>query len=400
MTVTPTRIRLHCLAARRDGTEWIVGRMATGRFVALPDTGKRCLDLLGEGLGVAEVADRIQRESGEDIDVPDFVAALVDLGFVAAADGLPLPSEKVPAPALPRIRPRHVRWTLHPAVPAAIGLLIGAAVVAQVLHAPMSFNYRSLLWSSHGSLVIATGAAAGWALLLLHECAHLLTARATGVPGRMRLGTRLQFLVVQTDISGIELAPRRHRLTAYLAGIATNLTVAATGILLIPLTAPATTSHRLLSALTLLALVPLPFQLLVFMRTDLYFVVQDLTRCRDLYGDGTAYARYTARRLVRAALRRTAAEDDPSRELPAHERRAVRTYSMVLVVGTALCLLFLATVTLPADATLLARAVTALGPSHSWPRNLDAATVVVALGGVHLLWVRTWWRNRRTRKQM
>lgn len=45
-----------------------------------------------------------------------------------------------------------------------------------------------------GLAVVALGAGYGSALLLLHECAHLLTARATGVAGRMRLGTRLQFL--------------------------------------------------------------------------------------------------------------------------------------------------------------------------------------------------------------
>lgn len=132
---------------------------------------------------------------------------------------------------------------------------------------------------------------------------------------------------------------------------------------------------------------------MVFMRTDLYFVLQDVTRCRDLYGDGVAYTKYAARRV----FRRTTAVD-PSRALPAHERRAVRAYSVVLVVGTALCLAFLATVTLPADITLLARAVTRLGPGHSTAQRLDATAVVVALGGVHVLWARTWWRGRRERR--
>ncbi|MFC9531568.1 hypothetical protein [Streptomyces sp. NPDC056975] len=398
-TGVPVRVRLHELAARPDGEEWIVGRMSTGRFVALPDDGKRCLDLLGQGLSLPEVAARIQEETGEEIDVPDFVEALIELGFVAAADGHDLPSEAVPTPPLARIRGHHVRWMLNPFVPLLIGMLICAAVVVQVSRAPVPLTYRSLLWSSHGSLVIGMSAAAGWTLLLVHECAHLLVARATGVPGRMRLGTRLQFLVVQTDISGIELAPRRHRLTAYLAGIATNLAVAATGVLAASLADPGTTLHRLLSALTLLALLPLPFQLLVFMRTDLYFVLQDLTRCRDLFGDGAAYARYAARRLVRVAHRALPAPEDPSRELPDHERRAVRTYSVVLVVGTALCLLFLAAVTLPADVTLFARAVSGLGPDHSWTRNLDATAVMAALGGMHLLWLRTWWRRRRTTRR-
>ncbi|MGW1497718.1 hypothetical protein ACWCQW_03865 [Streptomyces mirabilis] len=85
-------------------------------------------------------------------------------------------------------------------------------------------------------------------------------------------------------------------------------------------------------------------------------------------------------------------------ELPAHERRAVRAYSVVLVVGTTLCLAFLATVTLPADITLFARAVAHLGPGHSAAVRLDATAVVVAPGGVHVLWARTWWRDRHGRR--
>ncbi|MEV7070281.1 hypothetical protein [Streptomyces sp. NPDC093990] len=382
------RVRLHALDSRPDGDEWIVGRRATGRFVALPAVGKQALDLLDEGLTPAEVGARLRDRTGDDIDVPDFVAALVDLGFVAEVDGRAIEQEPPPPPTLAWIRPRHVRWLLSPAVPVAVALLITVALCSRP---PVPLDYRTLLWSSHGSAVLALGAAVGWSLLLLHECAHLLTARATGVAGRMRLGTRLQFLVMQTDISGIELAPRRHRLTAYLAGIATNLTAAS----LAALAAGATsgTPRRVLAAVALLALLPLPFQLMVFMRTDLYFVLQDLTRCRDLFGDGVAYTRYRARRL----LRRTG-EADPSLELPAHERRAVRAYSVVLVLGTTLCLAFFAAVTLPADLTLFARALgKSVAGRSAWDR-LDGIAVVVTLGGLHALWLRTWWRGSRLRR--
>ncbi|MFG2470818.1 hypothetical protein ACGFXB_35930 [Streptomyces canus] len=387
------RVRLHALDSRPDGDEWIVGRRATGRFVALPEVGKQALDLLGEGLTPDEVGERLRARTGDDVDVPDFVEALLGLGFVAEVDGRVIDQEPPPTPTLAWIRPRHVRWLLSPAVPVAVALLI---TVTLLTRPPVPLDYRTLLWSAHGSAVVALGAGVGWGLLLLHECAHLLTARATGVAGRMRLGTRLQFLVMQTDISGIELAPRRHRLTAYLAGIATNLTAASLAALAAGVTTG--TPRRVLAAAALLALLPLPFQLMVFMRTDLYFVLQDLTRCRDLFGDGVAYTRYRARRLLRRRGRRTD-DRDPSLGLPAHERRAVRVYSVVLVVGTALCLAFFAAVTLPADLTLFARALVKSGTGRSAGDRLDGIVVVVALGGLHALWLRTWWRSRGLRRR-
>nr|WP_202557819.1 hypothetical protein [Streptomyces sp. SID5789] len=391
---------MHDLAVRRDRDEWIVGRMSTRTFVALPAAGARAVELLGEGCSVARTARTLRAETGEEFEVAEFVRDLTALGFVARIGDRPVPDATPPRASLPWLRPHQVRLTLHAALPVLVGVLLTAAVVVLFRRPDLVPGYRDLLWSPHGSVVLLSGAAAGWTLLLAHELAHLVTARAAGVPGRMRLGTRLQFLVMQTDISGIELAPRRHRLTAYLSGIALNLSVASSLILALTLTDTSTTAHRLLAAALLLALLPLPFQCMVFTRTDLYFVLQDLTGCRDLYGDGLAYARYRWRRLVRAPRvrprsRRITRADDPSTRLPPHERRAVRLYSVVLVVGTAACLTFMAVVTVPLDVALLVRAARGLGPEHGLARNADAAAVLVTLGGVNVLWLVTWWRNRR-----
>ncbi|WP_328873626.1 hypothetical protein OHT76_28025 [Streptomyces sp. NBC_00287] len=390
-----TRVLLHDLAVRRDRDEWIVGRMATRTFVALPAAGARAVELLGEGLSVARTARRLRDETGEEFEITDFVRDLAALGFVARIGDCPVPDAEPPRATLPRLRPHHVRLALHPALPVFVGVLLAAAVVVLFRRPDLLPGYRDLLWSPHGSVVLLSGAAAGWTLLLAHELAHLVTARAAGVPGKVRLGTRLQFLVMQTDISGIELAPRRHRLTAYLSGIALNLTVASVLILVLALTDTGTTTHDLLAAAVLLALLPLPFQCMVFTRTDLYFVLEDLTGCRNLYGDGLAYARYAFRRAVRP---RSFGVADPSTRLPPHERRAVRLYSLVLVVGTAACLTFMAAVTLPVDIALLVRAVRGLGPEHGLAGNADSAAVLIVLGGVNVLWLLTWWRNRRSRR--
>ncbi|MCF6526529.1 hypothetical protein [Streptomyces sp. JJ36] len=399
MTESPpaTQVTLHPLAMREDHGEWLVGRPETGVCVALPDDGVTVLRLLEQGLTVPETAARLP-----GLAVDAFLHDLVDLGFVAALDGRPVPQPDPPRPTFPRLRPAHVRWTLSPLLPVLLGLLLAVAAGLLVARPELLPTFRNLLWSPHGSLVLAVGFGAGWLLLLLHECAHLATARAVGVPARMRLGTRLQFLVMQTDISGIELADRRHRLTAYLAGIAVNLAVGAGALLLLAPLDPGGTAHRVLAATVLLAVLPLPFQLMVFMRTDLYFVLQDLTGCRDLYGDGAAYARYVGRRVrraVRKGRRGAGAPADPSRALPPRERRAVRLYSLVQVCGTVACLAVLATVTLPVDLALLHRAAVRLaGPGRSGTERLDGAVVLAVLGGAHLLWAWTWRRERRRRR--
>ncbi|WP_213453516.1 hypothetical protein [Rhizomonospora bruguierae] len=113
-------------------------------------------------------------------------------------------------------------------------------------------------------------------------------------------------------------APRRTRLTVYLAGTAVNLVIAA-GCLLARAAIPAGHAHDLLAAATLLALLALlliPTELLVFMRTDAYYVVQDLAGCTNLYADGSAYARYRAKLLWHGLSRGRVDRPTPAAHCP------------------------------------------------------------------------------------
>ncbi|MBB1254064.1 hypothetical protein H3146_11895 [Streptomyces sp. OF3] len=384
----------HELGTRADGAEWIVGRRDTRVFVSLPADGVLALRLLERGETVAATQARLLEATGDELDVAAFVRDLAALGFIAAVDGERLPSPPARPATFPRLRARHVRFLLHPALPWLPAALVLAALAVLATRPELMPSHHDLLWSSYGVLVVASGLLVGWSIVLLHEVAHLAVARAAHVPGRVGFGTRLQFLVMQTDISGIELAPRRHRLTAYLAGIGVNLTVASVAFLLLASTAPGTTVHRLLAALVLWAALPITFQLMVFMRTDLYFVLQDLTGCRDLYGDGRAYARYLARRVARRAN----AAEDPSRRLPSAEQRAVRIYSAFLVAGTVLCLAGFAAFTVPAEVRLIARAWSQLGGPASPLEAADAALTLAAFVTIHTIWFVTWRRQRRARR--
>jgi hypothetical protein len=397
-----SRITLHPLRSRPDNGEWITGRMQTGTFVALSEPAHHVVRLLGQGLALAEVLEQLKARYGPDSDLPaliGFVEHLADYGFVAAVDGHILHTP-IPRPTFPAITPRRARWALHPAGPYLLLALLAGAAVALLADPRLLPSYRDLLISSYASISVAAMFATGWSILFLHELGHLLAARATGVPARMSLGTRLQFLVAQTDISGIELAPRRHRLTAYLAGLTVNLAVASLAVLAAAGLPPRSAVAEALALIAVMALVPIPFQCMVFMRTDVYFVLQDLTNCRDLYGQGRAYARYCLRR-ARAGLRPGKARpEDPSRRLPGPERRAVHVYTVVQVVGTALCLGFLLAVTLPADIALLTHAGKRAVTGHTLPERADGAVVLLFLGGVHVLWARTKWRSLRAARSL
>jgi hypothetical protein len=388
-----TQVRLHPLRVREDGGSWVIGRAEIGEFIAAPPAAHRVITLLRDGRSVDQVRAALRAETGIDLDVAGFVTALVDLDFVAELDGSPLPQAAPPRPTLLRLRPEHVRWLLYPVTAVTAGAVILGAALAVVAEPALLPGYRDLLWSQSGGAIILGNAAIAWTIILLHELAHLATARGADVYGRMSFGTRLQFLAMQTDVTGIWAASRRTRMTVYLAGIALDLVIAALCLLILAFTPLAGLATDLVAATALLALMGIPIQCLVFMRTDLYFVLQDLTGCANLYADGSAYARYLARRLCGRLRRAGPPPQDPSYRLPTRERRAVRAYTMLLAIGTAACLMVAVTITLPVIVTLLGRAAIDLTNGGSAARVFDAAAVLTVTGTVQVLWARAWWKR-------
>lgn len=383
-----TRVELHDLRWRRDRDGWLVGRMDTGAVVAVPEVGMRAVLLLRDGLSVEETRARLLEECSVRLDVAGFVAGLARAGLLTVAGAAPAGQQRPPPrPTFAWLRPRHVRWASSPALPALALLAALSAAVLVAARPGLLPHWRDLLWSPHGTLVLLGQAAAGWTLVLAHELAHLVTARAAGVPGRITLGTRLQFLAAQTDVSGIWLAERRERLTVYLAGMATDLTAAA----LCLLASSVTGRQAVLSLVVLTALTMVAAQFLVFMRTDVYFVLQDLTGCRDLYGEAVAYLRHL---VVRRG-------PDPSLRLPPRERVSVRAYTLVLVAGTAGCLAVAGATTVPALLAVLGGAVRGVAGARGAPGVLDGLAVLAVVGGTQALWARAWWRRHgpRVRRQ-
>lgn len=392
-TVTAaTRVLLRPLSMRQDGESWVIGRAETGDFIVVPAVAHRVIALLSEGHAVGEAARVIQAETGKAVAVADFVVSLDSLAFIAAIDGAVRTGPEPLRPSLPWLRPQHVRWLLHPALPWLALAVIAAGLGMLAVNPALTPRYHDLVWSRHSGIVLAVDAAFGWVILGLHELAHLATARGAGVPARLSLATRLQFLAAQTDVSGVWAARRRHRMTVYLSGIAVNLIVASICLLAEGTVAHGGLPRQLLALTAMQSLLFLPIQLLVFMRTDLYFVIQDMAGCANLYADGSAHVRYLARRITHAIGRNRDMPSDPANALPTRERRAVHAYSWLLLSGTIASITVAVFVSAPVAFTLLAHALGELA-GVSPLGKLDGIAVLIAICGFWTVWVCTWWRR-------
>jgi hypothetical protein len=212
-----------------------------------------------------------------------------------------------------------------------------------------------------------------WTLWLLHELAHVLAARARGGEGALSISRRFYFLVAQTDMSGLRSIPRRERYAPYLAGMTFDMAVLLAGLGL----QIAGVGRGIAAMLAYIVGVQLVFQLAIFLRTDLYFVLTNWLRTGNLTAD--------ARDILRDQWRRVLGK--PRLDLsgiPERERRIARRYLPFYLLGMLAALANLVFYVLPVLVTLVARAAGGVFGSGStvsrWDGVAFLAVVAVNVG--------------------
>jgi hypothetical protein len=200
--------------------------------------------------------------------------------------------------------------------------------------------------------------------------------------------------VVQTDVTAIWAVPRRDRYRVYLAGLRWDMFTVCVCVLLMACPELPVLGVRLLGALAVTVVLGMIAQAQVYVRTDLYYVLMEWLRARNLYQDGIAYVRHLSRRVRRVP------SGDPLADLSRRERRGVRLYAVAMAAGCAVALTSFALFGLP----ILVQGVVGafggltagLGPGGNGLRALDSALVILVEGTLQGLFLVTFVRRHRS----
>jgi putative peptide zinc metalloprotease protein len=394
-SVQVARLGYHC---ERD--RWTVGSLETGEAIDVPAIAVTVLQALERGQTIGAAADIAEQAHGARPDVCGFVADLAELGFVRMAGTEPAITGDDLAyrsSSLRWLTARHVSWAFHPVTIAVGAAFVVCAFSLAAAVGKLDLSYRGIFISSYPGVVLLWSAAVVAVTASLHELCHLAAARAAGIPARISLSTRLIFLTAQTAAPLMWLACRRDRFRFYVAGMACNVLLAA-GCAVVEICCRGGTMPAVMAiSAMLMLLLGVASEFEFYLRTDVYLIVQELTRCRNLFGDARAYARYRAD-LLRERFRHCARPADPTADLPEDERRPVRVYCAVMVLGSAIALILAAAYGLPISIVMYARAARELLSAQPL-RILDGGTTFVIEGGLQLLvvWLlaRRWMERRR-----
>lgn len=410
---------------RRDGAEVIIGDHERRVYLALPPEALDILDPLAAGETVGEVARRYEAKHGEPVDMNDFLAVMQSKGFVGPAadehefdddhEGQeghhdhdhnhshrrePKRSYKL---SLDWITPKVASRLISGPALAIYFAIIGIGL-AMWLTDPGVLPSPSVLLYPHGKFAV-------WAIISLpltvvgtfiHELAHAVVARASGVPVTLAIGNLMYFVVAQTDISGLRMGPKKRLYLAFLAGVIIDLVVASSllmiayadrhGFISLPLPV-----QDLVGAVMLGYLFRVMFQTFFYLRTDLYYVVATLTGARNLMTD-------TERLLKIGFLRIFGKRLPPSgvRNLPRRERLSIFGYMALYLLGRVYSIVALIILFLPILVNVVLQAIQYHDGQDTHLKFIDffvIAFVMVLFNGTGIvLWVRELLRYLRPRK--
>lgn len=325
-------ITMHELTFLKESeNEVVVGRPEIGAYITLPPIGYEIIEYLQQGNSLGETEQILIRKYGESIDVAEFVEALtVEYKLVYRMNGV-IVNEAVPQQEHGAWIPAQTGRILFHPIACFVYFAILLSAIGVALYDTSYFpDFGEVLTASSTPMIVVISILAAWFLLFLHEMAHLIAARALGVPCRIGLGHRLIFPVAETDMSGIVLVPRNQRYKAYLAGMCWDGVFLSWGIWLqwlydlhvIFIDGSVLQTIRLINC-HLAAL--LLFQFLFFMKTDLYYVFTNFFRCPNLLEHTYLY--------FKRIFRKDADTLEQWNEIALREKRMIYAFAWFYMVG-------------------------------------------------------------------
>lgn len=315
--------------ASHDADAVVLGNEERSAFLRTSPLGATLLRSLAGDPDVARLRERARALVGDDVELGPLLQAAREAGLVRAWNGVALPSAPTRGVRLfPRLQRRHLRWLLSPVllVPVlSLSLLLAALSLLDRADPTLRPDPSAMLFAPTLAASFLATLAVTLVLLAKHELGHLLCARAFGLQGRVWISRRWTVFAAHTDVTAAWTLRPRQRVAIYLAGPATDVVAIALAVALLlrsdlwwdlfPL------GGSLLRLVIVVEWIALGFQLLVFLRTDLYYVLCEALREPDLHN-----------RASRALARRHAWRSAP---------RVVRVYAGVLAAGFAYMVLML-----------------------------------------------------------
>ncbi|BAK15708.1 predicted membrane-associated Zn-dependent protease 1 [Solibacillus silvestris StLB046] len=330
-----SEITLYPLSIRQDKKHYIVEEPISGDFFELPEIGVDAIKRLEQGEELVSIEHALKTSyPDEEVDIIDFVEQLLELGLVQEVDGVLVKKEQSKSTS----RSGGFLW-----IPHSVGrlffngvmnkiylLLLVANIVILILNPNLFPHYKDIFLFDSMMLNIISYLFISLLLILIHEFGHILAIRSHDLPAKLSIGNRLIFIVFETDLTQAWKLDPKKRNILYLAGLSFEQVILflSLGAMLL---FPDAGIIGILGIIVLDIFIKFIYQCCFYMKTDVYYVVENITGCYNLMENGKIY--------LNSRTKKRRKDVEINKEMFQGEWNLIRLYSVFYIVGVVLTLI-------------------------------------------------------------
>lgn len=271
---------------RKDKKHYIVENSTSGEFFEMPEICIKAIQMINQGKSLGEIEQDLEEKyPKEEVNLIDFAEQLLELALIAEIDGsqLDLKEKKKEKLGFLWISPKIGKFFFNKVaflIYLTFFLINGVIFIS---HPSLLPHYKDLFVYDLMILNILTWMGITTVLVLIHEFGHILAMRAQNLPTRLEVGHRLILVVLETDMSSVWKLPSKKRNVLFLAGLCFDTLILS--FALISQLIFANGSEIFLSIMNVVVLdtvIRMIYQLCVYMKTDLYYVFENVSGCYNL----------------------------------------------------------------------------------------------------------------------
>ncbi|MEK3766028.1 peptidase [Solibacillus sp. FSL K6-4121] len=330
-----SEITLYPLSIRKDKKNYIVEEPISGDFFELPEISVDAIQRLEKGENLAAIEKALKEHyPEEEVDIIEFVEQLVELGLVQLVDGVQVHREKEKQAKSESGFLWIPQWMgrifFNSIINKVYLLLLVSNIFILILNPEFFPHYKDIFLFDSMMLNVLTYLLISLVLIVIHEFGHILAIRSHDLPAKLSIGNRLIFIVFETDLTQAWKLDPKKRNILYLAGMSFEQIILFLSFIFM-LLYPNASFVGIVSIIVLDIFIKSIYQCCFYMKTDVYYVVENVTGCYNLMESGKVY--------LRSFLKKQRKSAKDHKEMFQDEWNLVRIYSVFYIIGVFLTLL-------------------------------------------------------------
>ncbi|WP_315372570.1 PqqD family protein [Paenibacillus xylanexedens] len=373
-----SKVSANHLTVQKDGEEYTIGDPEQSIYIRISIEGVLTIELMDGINTLDEISDLLKKNHDVEVDIIDFVETLLELNLIHKFNDEVLVALKA-SNNEGGIREKVGRFFFNKFAVLIYLTSFIASVIIFTYNPEFLPSYQDyFIFNESVGLSLLILFLISWSLTILHESAHYFAAVSLGVPVNFKISIRWFWMVIEANMNSLWSIERKKRYLPFLAGMAWDSVILLLALVFQYIYQQDLIIVGYMRLIVLIQIYKFLWHLLIFFRTDLYYVLITITNSSNLLGQAVLYLKKIYSKSARIEWSK----------LKQNEQAISRVFSFIYLVGIFSAILLFSFFSIPGFLIAVSKAITNLA-NNSWQSlYFWDGTIVIVLAFFNLaLWI-------------